>query len=408
MVLWGFERVGIPLPEELTAGSARYLTGTYAEATDIGGNLSVRGFASKELQNQFETAIENHIPAKASVLLFNAGMERSCISIANAVCGWPCYPTRFESRILYIPECDALGRTPLDFNEEIKSALRETAQGMVDIARDYPDKRFVWYLVGGLENPSISPAYDLVSNGMSPEKTADYLEPIFRDVDNVTVLYDDYDNLDSYYNDFFRTDHHWKMTGAEKAYNTIASELELPQFSAGLKPIDNYVFSGSTARDGLFPMTEDVFDLDADFSYLTELDDNKAFYCKFNHDRFWDVYNSGDPAVVSMFHDYYFDGNYYSGGYMVGGDGDRDAFIISNSYSGDIRPLLGSHYRYLRSFVTFSRNNRMYTPLRDLIEESNPDDVVFVAQPAAYADDLPYWFLGLEDVPQGSGEDGRL
>lgn len=378
--------MGIAVPVELTAEPARYLAGGAASA-DVGANLNLDDFVDKELQSAIETEIGNYIPGKAVAIETNAGMQRTAIAGSSALFPWDCYPTYFGSGRLSLPQADAVTYLPRSRNESMESAWRAFAEGVSCMAEKYPDKRFVLYVVGGYQEPAFDPAYDLVSSPMRPEDCVDVLKDAVTDVSNVSVLSLSYKSSEDYYHDFFRTDHHWNINGAFRAYGAIAEELNLRTVeSGGTWEIPEYWFTGATARWGVDLLRERVFDCNNSFSELVAKRANGMELRGDDHSDFWDSPVFGKPY---RFYDSYYDN--LGDCTITGGIGDRSALLVGNSYRGAIQRPLASSYHSL----TVNSQLHPATPVTATLEEqmlaAKADDVIFVANPNGYNVTEEYW-----------------
>lgn len=385
-VLYGVTKAGIIVPVELTAEPARYLAGG-ATSADIGSNLNLASFVDKKLQGSIETEIENYIPGKATAVETNADMQRTIIAVSNILFSWNCYPTYFGSARLAFPQADAVTYLPRSRNESLESAWRAFAEGVSSVATKYPNKRFVLYVVGGYEEPSFDPAYDLTSSPMHPEDCATTLKEAVADAPNVSVLTLSYENAEDYYRDFFRTDHHWNINGAFRAYGVIAKELKLQSVDpGGTWEIPEYWFTGATARWGVDLLRERVFDCNNNFSELVAKRTDGTETRGDDHSDFWNSSANGKPYI---FYDSYYDN--LGDCTIVGGVGDRSALLVGNSYRGAIQRPLASSYRSLTVNFQLHPSTPVTTTLEEQILAAGADDVIFVANPSGYNVAKEYW-----------------
>lgn len=369
----------IELPGWLTAEDAVYLSGGRTEV-NVRAEATLDGFRESAFQEALETEIGNYIPAKASALLANAALQRCAIAASNSLFGWECYPTYFDSDILCIPAIDSLTATPRSKDADVEGDWRRFAAGVREVAVRYPDKRFVLYVVGAYSEPAYSPAYLLTSNPRVPDDCCDILHEETKDLTNVYVITNHYESDSEYYEEFFRTDHHWNIRGAFRAYETIAETLGLETVSMdGVRNIPEYGFSGSRARSGLDLIEEDVFDCCNSFSDLDIYDGEVLIGTCADHDAFFDS--------PSLYRRCYFYGLYYNniGDFSItGGSGDRRALLVGNSFKGAIQRPLASSYSYLALSNQLHPSSEVVPTLAEQIENSRADDIIFVANPGNY------------------------
>ncbi len=396
-LLYGASIAGVQLPTWFTAEDARWLSGA-VKNVDVAGNLNVEGFASKDLQHAIEDTVGNHVPVKAHALLGNASLQRTGIAASNALFSWPCYPTHFGSTTLYLPASDALSPLPDAASEEASVGLRSFAAGIVDAAQRHQDVRFCVLMVPGHRTPAVSPAYDLSSNPLTASWCFSILEEALAGQDNVLALTQEYSSEDAYYDEYFRTDHHWKASGALSAYRLVEDALGLKATSAigGERiPIENYRFFGSRTRTGLMMVSEDVFDTNSDFSQLQVKEPEGDPY-PYNHDRFLDDAGNGRQY---RFHDSYYDFLPNKTVFVNEGapeDGPK-ALVVTDSFGGDIEPMLALSYR--ETHVAFDLASNGYwekaASFEQLVGEREYRDVFIVASPTdmiSLVDDAPGYF----------------
>ncbi len=385
-ILYGATRAGIDVPVDLTAAPAQYLSGG-AESANVGEQFSVEGFTSKALQEAVDTEIGNYIPGKAAAIITNAGMQRRAIACSNSLWQWSCYPTYFGSARLFIPGEDAVTYLPQRSNVGAEAAWRSFAEGVAQVAERHPDKRFVLYVAGGYQEPSVNPAYDLVTDPLVPSYCVDALRAVAGDVPNVSVLSYSYSSSEEYYRDFFRTDHHWNAFGAFRAYESIAEELGLSVVEPGGKrEIPDYWFTGATARWGVDLLRERVSDCGNTFADLVAERPDGTKISGDDHSSFWDA-----PALGKryQFYDTYYDN--LGDCTITGGFGDRNALLVSNSYRGALQRPLASSYRSLSVNSQLHPAVPLTTTLEEQIEAAGAEDVIFAANPSAFKIEDEYW-----------------
>lgn len=367
----------VPIPQNLTAEPAQYLSGGSKDA-DLPSKLSFDCFRSRSLQDALEENVSRHIPAKATAIIINAAAQRTAIEASNAVFGFSCYPTHFGSERIAYPEENAVTYLPMSLNGSIIQSWKEFAHYVTETAKRHPEKRFVIYVVEGYTEPAFNPAYDLMSRPMKPEYCYTAMQEETSSTENVLVLTRSYSNSNDYFDDFFRTDHHWNINGALVAHAQIAEALGLEQFNTGTdRPISGYLYTGATARSGLDMLQERVFDCSEDFSSLTALYPDGETKSGSDHTSFWDYPALGKPY---MFYDAYY--NNMGACTIEGGIGEKSGLLISNSYGGALQRPLAMSYKRLSVNGQLHPNSTLDQTLEEQIEASNADDIIFVANPS--------------------------
>lgn len=380
------EKFEIDVPENLTAAPAAYLAGG-SSAVNMSDHWSTGGFINGKLQKALEDKIGTYIPAKATAIIVNASLQRKAIATSNELLAWDCYPTYYGSSRLYIPSINAVTYAPQQRSKRMIAVWQSFAHGVASIAERHPDKRFILYIVDGYQEPAYNPAYNLVSSPLLPSDCNDAMGEILGSLPNVKILTTPFNKETEYYANFFRTDHHWNINGALKAYQQIADELNLqPIEQDGTWQIPDYWFTGATARWGIDMLQESVFDCGNQFTQLVAILPDGTQIRGDDHSAFW---NSPSLAKPYRFYDAYYDN--LGDCTITGGNGDRTALLIGNSYKGAIqRPLAMSYH-------SLTVNNQLHpaTPVEETLEKqidaTNADDIIFVANPGNYSVDKTYW-----------------
>jgi hypothetical protein len=238
----------------------------------------------------------------------------------------------------------------------------------------------VVYVVGAYDAPAVNPADDLVSDSSTYLDCYDEMLAVLADAGNVSVLKTECGSLDEYYEDFFRSDHHWTIRGALKAYAQICTALDLEEKDfGGFTTIPDVVFTGATARWSLDLVSEQVEDLVEAFDYLTMAD---GAVSAADHSALFDL---NPLAKKYSVYDMYF--NNVPGGLIEGGDGERNVLLVANSYMGALqRPLASSlHALTTAEALHPSHADLLAGGLSAAVADAGADAVVFVASPADYA-----------------------
>ena len=380
----GAMKLGVEFPEWTGIGVAKsQIEGR--KYTDM-PELSAESVSEGEFQTELDGYLADHVPLRDEALLANAAIQRSSIAAASALFGFKCYPTYFESEYMYLVEENAVNFVPDTWDSEYEELTREFAQGVAKAAKENPDKRFVVYVVPGAQSPAASPAYELMSNPALPALSYDVMAEELASVPNAWVLTSEYADTDAFYGDFFRTDHHWGVKGALTAYANLGTVLGWEPFEYGsLQDFGDFRFFGSPARTGLFPLTEEVFDIDYDFSDI----DIEIYKSKKDievnaqdHSAFYDY----SPEYGKK---YYFHSTYYNNNVTPqksafrGGAGDRRALLLTNSYGAVLSRPLATQYAELYHMDDLHANSKK-KHLSDSMDYADFDDVIFVAQPLAF------------------------
>lgn len=265
LVLCAAQKMCAPVPEWLTAAPARYLAGGSSNSKLL-PNLTIEGFANKKLQSAAEDKVGSFIPLKANALLANAFFQRATIAGSADLEFMECYPTHYDSSIIYSPLNRALSQMPLRDTEEVEKGIGEFAAKFSDLAQRFPNKKFI-VIIADNSNTSLSnPALQLVSDPYTTSMANVVFTDACAELNNVSVVDAACVDAREYYQKFYRTDHHWNGWGAVDAYmraldalDDQTSQLRVPL--ENLSPLDGFewlVEHGSACRNGLMLVDESV------------------------------------------------------------------------------------------------------------------------------------------------------
>lgn len=183
---------------------------------------SFQTLASGSFQSGFEKAASDHVPYRDELLRANASAQRLGIRTANLPFGYAAIPTYYGSEYAEAPAAQVVQAMPATQSEEMASALAANADALNSLGEKI-DGTLVYYRPARLDCSSMSPVSKLMRN-VADE---DYIQSAFLDEldGRWQVAFDEYSSLGEYKKDFFRTDHHWKIGGAVKGYESIMDAL---------------------------------------------------------------------------------------------------------------------------------------------------------------------------------------
>ncbi len=381
ILMIGFQHVlKIELPEWLSPQSASFLEGGSSRPS-IRENLNFEGISNGKLQLAIDGKLQEYAPCRSAAILGSSSIERSFINTSNALFNWNCYPTYYGSDRIYIPSFDAVAYMPqkqADNEAQIK-AWDDFANNLLEVATEYPEKKFVVYLVQGYYQPAFNPAYELISDPFLPDSSYTIMSDKLKSIDNISVLTKGYDSGEDYFHDFFTTDHHWNILGALEAYEQLADELDFEINTFGdTSPIEDYLYTGATARWGRDLVMESVFDVAYDFSDVKIEFSNGYKTTGANHDYFWNYPPAGKRYA---FYDAYYD-NLTAPCVLSGDSGDKDVLFVSNSYGAALQRPLATSYKNVYTSRRLHPSCTETETLRQQIEQTDADDIIFLANPS--------------------------
>jgi hypothetical protein len=190
-------------------------------------------------------------------------------------------------------------------------------------------------------------------------------------------------NLDEHLLEFFRTDHHWNIRGAWRAYqgihNLLAQGFEAigPQLKAGaFEPVPGGFLYGSLFRKTLYPLEPDVLEaVRVDLpDYSVEIDGEPV-------EIFQDDLINADELKQNPYLDTY--GRYWGKTgklrhYHFENASTRNLLIFGDSYANSVGLFIASHYH--ETYVVDLRFNLTFD-YSAFVEENQIDDVLILGTP---------------------------
>ncbi|MEC4295532.1 hypothetical protein [Adlercreutzia shanghongiae] len=394
MTVYGLVNIlKLDISPALTAQDASWLTGGIAEA-NVRDTMSFEGFERGLFQDSMESAVGNYVPAKASVLLANAAVQRLFISASSSLFGWPCYPTYYGSTKLYSPAHVALAEMPmLDETKVVASDVfekgtRRFGAALAELAKKYPEKNFCVVVADRTSTSSVNPAFSLVSNRLSTDECANFLQRQVTALDNVSVVAKTYDDTEEYYGFFYPTDHHWNGYGALDAARGVVSAGMLGDIEDPVSAIDfgELFFNGTLSRRGLLclnrpPIIEPVFDVRS-----MSVEEGASSYFKY----LFAVNGSNELEHQELRAEYNFYGEWYGGDRSVrisnaaGGEKSK-ALLICDSYGDAFRWAIAGQYKELYCEMQLKKASYTASDLESWISGYDCEDVYLVAWAGNFA-----------------------
>lgn len=383
------------LPDSITAADAKYLEGSDANLSPF----TFQSFIDGSLQVSAEQYIDDYIPFKASAMLGNAAIQRSCILLSSILFNYECFPTYFGSEYIFLLQHDALMRFPERKSDTVLQNANDFAAGLRKTARAHPKVNFVVYLADMSEFSSCNPARSLISY---PTVTSADFETILRseleNVTNVIVLGHFFNNASAYFNQYYHSDHHWSGYGTLAAYNQIANTLNLSRSVASTgcnSQLEGLAMNGSFARSGLMLLdcavrepvffTERLSVEDGTPPPVAQNDGRKNLDLTPLHSEF-DFYHSwyGPSASINI-----------ANNSLLDLDHRRNALLIGDSYTSSMQWLIAQNYQSCEVRLDCHGGFNGPERLTDLITEQKCEDVYFVMAPTGMtnlANCYPHYF----------------
>ncbi len=338
---------------------------------------SFQTLASGAFQSNFEKAASDHIPCRDELLKVNAAAQRLGIRTANLPFGYKAIPTYYGSGYAEAREAQLVQAMPVAQSEEMETVLAANADALNNLGEKI-DGKLVYYRPTRLDCSSFSPAAKLMK-GIADEG---YIQDVFLDkLDGKWQLaFNEYSSLKEYKEDFFRTDHHWKISGAVKGYETIMDALDREKVSfSEPESVGWSAWYGSAARMGIdFTLkSERVQDVGYERSTLKVTIDGKEKN-EASLDRGYNPKRAKSYTPKKNYESYY--GAWFHGDYGIitiensSCDNDDTLLIIGDSFTNCMERFFAEGY----SRVVVVDPRHFEGSLSALVDEEKPRDLVCI------------------------------
>ena len=272
----------------------------------------------------------------------------------------PAIPADAASGLIVLRDGSMIEDIPTSFNTDTISNLDRRIQNYQELLAQYPQINFYVYFIERLYSSPFHPLNPYFPQADSG-RTFQYFEehkPEGLEVGGL-ALNTPGDRLKY----FYRTDHHWNIRGAWKAYEEIY-EMIAPHYPGispkltlkGFKEFPGLEFLGSWARATYYPVQADRFEMaDVDMPPIRIfnrhgveiIEDTGAEY---------DAGNYNNAPYVN--HYAAFGGNYDQFEFVNESSPDRNLLVIGSSFSPPNIRFLASHFK--RTYFVDLRNIRIF------------------------------------------------
>ena len=359
-------------------GLKRLVQGYYIEAF----NLFFKDLTNGSLQNQLNEAIADQFPLRINMTEFAYNVENALITSAYSLFTDNALPASTHTTILVSRDRSRLFIPPTNFNDSKKLDINFRIQNYIEISKNNPDINLYVFNVETLRYSKFNPVANLYIKADNGSSLAYFLEnkPDTLRFNNLEIS-----SYQEFENNFFRTDHHWNIHGALKAYRMIYEMLARnykdisPMLETGrIQTLDGVNFLGSYARESLSPISPEPFEyLDIQLpEYSTFVNGKLETYGA------RDQYLSGNFSKEKYFSHY--EGFYGSWKkliiYEFDNTSDRNLLLISSSHARMNQMLIASHYK--KTYVLdLRRQDAKAISIKKLVSDYQIDDVLFMGQP---------------------------
>jgi len=359
-------------------GLKRLVQGYYQEGFDLFFNNIKNG----DLQNQITDAIADQFPLRIGLTEFAQNVEKGLIDSAFSIFTDNALPASLHTTILVTRDKSRLFIPPTNFNDSRKENINYRIQNYIELSKNNPDINFYVFNIETLRYSKFNPVAKLYINADNGRSLAYFLE---SKPDTLRFNNLDISNFQDHEVNFFKTDHHWNIHGALKAYRMVYEMLSenyediSPMLNIDrVKTLEGVSFLGSYARESLFPISPEPFEyLDIQLpSFKTYLDGKQETYGA------RDQYLSGNFPKEKYYN--YYEGFYGSWKklivYEFDNTSDRNLLLISSSHARMNQMLIASHYKKTYVIDLRKQDAKTYS-IKKLVSDYQIDDVLFMGQP---------------------------
>ena len=366
---------------DFKTATKRIFQGLYLDAYDIFFNQIL----NQVFQVEVNLATADQFPQRNIIAQASRNFERNVINLAYAFHPDSAIPAAFESKYEITRDKCCLIPTPRSYDGEDQEYIRLRIENYRELIEKYPEINFFVYNIDEIAYSDFHPSVEYYPNADRGRSLQYFLENKPENLEFANFGISDFNDHKVY---FYRTDNHWNIRGAIKAYKSIYELLrrQFPDISPivkiqTIKPLEGIELLGSYARATLYPISPDIFE-----------------YAEVEIPPYHTVVNSKE--TVYGYRQKYLDGyrpynkyeNIYGGfygtwkaliEYYFENDSDRNLLLITSSHSRMIQMYIASHYRstYIIDRRTRAESVRSI-PLSKMIEDYEINDVLILGQPS--------------------------
>lgn len=348
-------------------------------------------YGKREIQQQVERAASDQFPLRLTWIGGAKTLERGMIQMAYAFLDDPAIPADVQSGLVVMRDGSMIDARPESFNAETVNNIDKRIANYQELLNLYPRLNFYVYYIERLQ---ASPAHPLNPYFPSADEGQAFKYFEAHKPEGLTVGELQITSMEDRLRYFYRTDHHWNIRGAWKAYEDIYRMIA-PQFQ-GISPmlklkqfktLPGLKFYGSWARATFFPIQPDDFEVaDVDMPPL-------AIYNRHGSQISDDVraaYENGKYDTTPYVNHYASFGGSTDQFQFVNEKGPpRNLLVIGSSFTPPVIRFLASHYGRtyfvdLRQYEHFSLQEFMNSyPIDDVIVMGdssaieNPDGIIY-------------------------------
>lgn len=338
----------------------------------------------REIQKALHAATSDQMPLRLPLASLARLVERMQIRITYWFLPDPAIPAALNANTLLIPDGQIYIQPPAIWDAQRRANIDERIENYRNLLALYPDTHFYVFYLERMAYAPYNPMNSFFPRADAGQSFQYFIEnkPAGLNIASLRL-----NSLDEHASLFFRTDHHWNIRGAWRAYEIIYDMLSAknPDLSPKLKlngfsPIKGVRFCGSYARRTLYPCLPEDFEyadvtLPPHHTYVGGVPNpygNKAAYLEgnFSHRKYAEHYAEFFGYVTPLVT---YDFNHGS---------QRNLLIIGGSYTQAMQEFVAAHFN--RTYVVDLREYPEFS-LGEFINQYAIDDVLVVGDVIVYA-----------------------
>lgn len=326
----------------------------------------------------FEKSISDRFPARIPLVKFTRWVDRALIQITGLITNDTALPTDLDSNKYVFRDKSRLFPPPRDLTTARKTGIEERIRNYQELIRTYPEINFMVFYIQLIQDSPFHPLNKYFPKSDKGMGVNYFEERIPSGLQFSKMTFSNYSEYDKY---FYRTDHHWNVRGAcygyEKIYQMI--KIDFPDISpmnyCDFIEIKGLNFLGTYARESLFPVKPDIFELikvslpphSIFINGIEEMNDLQEDYFSgnFDHQKYANHYGIAFGSWKDSV-EYYFPSN-----------SERNLLIIGSSYRKPIELLLASHYQHTYTIDLRAEKN---FSMSSFLVDHKVDDVLIMGE----------------------------
>ena len=217
-----------------------------------------------DLQNRFNIAVADQFPLRIRLTEITRILERGLIASAYSLLPDPVLPTSTASSYFVTRDKTRLLKPPISFGEETKHEIDLRIENYSELIKANPNINFYVLNIEPLEYSKFNPLAQYYGDSDSGQSLAYFLKNKPKNLQFRNFGISSYSEFEA---NFFRTDHHWNIHGALKAYRQVYEMLSshYPEISqmvdiSKIGVIKGLKGLGSYARGSLYPVAPEPFE----------------------------------------------------------------------------------------------------------------------------------------------------